>query len=229
MNLKTFAMSAVLASAAVSSIPSILLADETLVLARDGKTPYTLVYAEQATATEKTALEEMRTFLRRVTGAEFPAVAESALAGDAPGIYVGWTRFAARNGIRPSELGEEEWVIRGAGRNLILSGGQPRGTLYAVYEFLEQQVGCHWLARDTEVVPSRPTLGIAAPDVRAKPYVWMRDIYTTYHTMKPTAEMAKRHAEFLTRNKHSITSHQFYGSGTTGSPTDTISSRPPTA
>ena len=57
-----------------------------------------------------------------------------------------------QNGIDCEKLGEEEWVIRTVGDDLILTGGRPRGTMYAVYEFLEDYVGCHWLDRKTEVV-----------------------------------------------------------------------------
>lgn len=202
---------AVLLSMALSVLLSELRAEDRLTITRDGKSRYTIVHADHATEVEAKAVQELQAFLGRVTGDSFPVMAESAF-GDARGIYVGWTKCAARNGIDTSRLGEEEWVIRSAGENLILTGGRPRGTLYAAYEFLEQQVGCHWLARDTEIVPSRPTLEFAKPNVQAKPYVWMRDIYTTYHTMKPMAAMAKRHREFLARNKHSVDTHRLYGS-----------------
>ena len=208
----TFTILIVLAGFAASGAPPEVDAEDLLTIAREGKTQYILVYADQASELEQKALEELSDFLGRVTGADFPAAAESGVSGDARGIYVGWTKFAAREGIETATLGEEEWVIRTAGENLILAGGRPRGTLYAVYEFLEQQVGCHWLARDTEIVPSRPTLEFPKPNVRAKPRISMRDIYTTYHTMMPTAEMARRHREFLLRNKHSIDNHQLYGS-----------------
>jgi len=61
-------------------------------------------------------------------------------------------------GIRneASALGEEEWVIRTIGNDLLLTGGRPRGTMYAVYEFLEDHVGCHWLDRKTDVIPAKP-------------------------------------------------------------------------
>lgn len=201
-----------LAGVAVSCVPLRLSTDDSLVIARDGKTQYTIVYADQATEPEKKALDELTNFLGRVTGASFTVTAESALSGKVQGIYVGWTRFAAKNGIETAKLGDEEWLIRSVGKNLIISGGRPRGTLYAVYEFLEQQVGCHWLARDTEVIPSRLTLEVPKLSIQAKPFIWMRDIYTTYNTMMPTGDMAKRHTEFLTRNKHSIGNYQVYGS-----------------
>jgi len=209
---KTFMAAVVSAYAAVLPALPELRGEDLLTIARDGKTRYTIVHADQATDLEKKAVQELSYFLGRVTGTSLPAVAESALAEKARGIYVGWTKFAAQNGIQTARLAEEEWVIRAAGENLILTGGRPRGTLYGVYEFLEQQVGCHWLARDTEIVPSRPTLEFPKPNIQAKPYIWMRDIYTTYHTMMPTGEMARRHHEFQVRNKHSVNSHQVYGS-----------------
>lgn len=213
MNLrKTFLVLVVLTGVAISGALPRLHAEDRLTIARDGKTQYTIVYADESTELEKKAVQELSHFLGRVTGASLPTMAESAVAGNVRGIYVGWTKFAAQNRVKTAALGEEEWVIRAAGDHLILTGGRPRGTLYAVYEFLEQQVGCHWLARDTEIVPSKPTLEFPKPNIQAKPCIWMRDIYTTYHTMMPTGEMAKRHSDFLTRNKHSVGNHQFYGS-----------------
>ncbi|MFA7160788.1 MAG: DUF4838 domain-containing protein, partial [Kiritimatiellia bacterium] len=145
-------------------------------LADSGKTTYAVVQADNAAEPEKFAAQELTNFLARVTGATFPVVLESALAGKTHGIYVGWTKFAAQNGIEAEKLGEEEWVIRTVGKNLILAGGRPRGTMYAVYEFLEKQVGCHWLAEDTEVIPSKPDLKLGKINVRWKPWFWIRDL-----------------------------------------------------
>ena len=116
-----------------------------------------------------------------------------------PPVRAGFTwagrNIAARQGIDPAALGEEEWIIRTVGQDLVLTGGRPRGTMYAVYEFLERQVGCHWLDRETEIVPSRPTLAVDALDVRAKPWFWIR------HVSSPTGSPAD-HWLFLVRNKN---------------------------
>ena len=126
-------------------------------IARNGKATCVIVQADNATEPEKFAAKELATFLKRVTGAEFPVVAEQSLTADrASRIYVGWTGYASRQGIDTSKLGEEEWVIRTVGDDLVLAGGQPRGTMYAVYDFLEDHVGCHWLDRKTEVIPLKP-------------------------------------------------------------------------
>ena len=145
-----------------------------LTLAREGQTTYSIVEAARATEPEKYAAKELAEFLGRVTGATFPIVAEEAAAGDDQRIYVGWTDFAARHGIEASGLGQEEWVIRTIGDDLALTGGRPRGTMYAVYEFLEDHVGCHWLDRKTEVIPSRPTLEVGPLKVQDKPWFWQR-------------------------------------------------------
>ena len=73
-----------------------------------------------------------------------------------------WTTdFAAQAGIRPDSLDKEAWVIRTSGKNLILSGGRQRGTLYAVYTLLEKHFGCHWLDPVGAGWPRRTRLFIA--------------------------------------------------------------------
>jgi hypothetical protein len=177
------------------------VASEELTIARDGKTPYVVVQPDQATEPEMLAIHELTEFLRRVTGATFPVVKESAHSGNTPGIFIGWTKQATALGIDCAKSAEEEWIVRNAGKNLILTGGRPRGTLYAVYEFLENQVGCHWLDRDTEIIPSRPTLVLADLKIQGKPTFWKRELYLAYNQFLPTAEMAERQKMFLVRNK----------------------------
>jgi hypothetical protein len=172
-----------------------------LVLAREAKTPYVVVRPDQVTDSEELAIKELTTFLNRVTGAVFPVVAEGAFDGTARGIYVGWTKYMASNGVDGGRLGEEEWVVRTVGENLLLTGGRPCGTLYAVYEFLEKQVGCHWLDRNTDVVPAKPTLVLPELQIQGRPTFWAREIYVAYGQATPTAEMAKRQEMFELRNK----------------------------
>ena len=169
-------------------------ADKT-VLAENKQTRYTIIQAEQCSEAEKFAAKELAEFLGRVTGAAFPIITESGFSGERPGIYVGWTKYAVQNGIDVSRLGEEEWLIRSIGDNLVLTGGRPRGTMYAVYEFLEKQVGCHWLDKDTEIVPSRPYLSISKLDVKGKPFFWQREVIGI-------AGCTNEQWQFLLRNKN---------------------------
>ena len=166
-------------------------ADAQLELARDGATDYRIVPSANPTEPEKFAAKELAMFLKRVTGAEF-SIATTA---EGKRIHVGWTEFAKEKGIDCEKLGEEEWEIRTVGDDLILTGGRPRGTMYAVYEFLEDFVGCHWLDRRTEVIPSTPTLTIPEIEVRDKPHFWHRQLHS------PTGS-PDDHWLFLVRNKN---------------------------
>jgi len=171
-------------------------ARDRITLARAGKSSCVIVQADNPTEPEKFAARELAMFLKRVTGAEFPVVAEESLNGDGVSrLYVGWTGYAARHTIDASKLGDEEWVIRTIGDNLVLTGGRPRGTMYAVYEFLEDHVGCHWLDRKTEMIPSKPTLEIEPLDIQEKPHFWQRQLHS------PTGS-PDDHWLFLVRNKN---------------------------
>ncbi|MGQ9732879.1 MAG: DUF4838 domain-containing protein, partial [Candidatus Zipacnadales bacterium] len=95
-------------------------------------------------------------------------------------IYVGPTTFAAEKGLTANNLGTEEWAIKTVGNNLILVGGRPRGTLYAVYHFLEDLIGVHWWNPYVESVPHVDTLQMGELDRRGQPVLRYRDIYMLY-------------------------------------------------
>ena len=68
---------------------------------------------------------------------------------------------AKRAGINPNELkglGDEGFIIKRIGNKIILSGGEKtkRGTLYAVYEFLETVLGFRWWTPDAMYIPQKP-------------------------------------------------------------------------
>src|SRR5206468_2271269 len=127
------------------------LANAAVELARDGKSGYAIVVADDAIAPEKTAARELQEHLKQVTGAELPIVTESDLAGgDAPRILIGQTKMT--RGLLPDlkwdTLAQDGIVLRTAGPTLILAGGRPRGTIYAVNTFLEDVVGVRWWTSD---------------------------------------------------------------------------------
>lgn len=149
-------------------------------ISRGGKAVAALVLAPDASLPEQTAARELADYLAKVTGAEFRIVSEPSASGDAPRVFVGPTQFAKANGVDAAALGAEEWVVRSAGNDLILAGGRPRGTVYAVYRLLEDIVGVHWWSPWAEQVPRIPSLTIENVDRRGKPVFRYRDIYSLY-------------------------------------------------
>ena len=170
-------------------------------LAHDGKSDYAIVLGEPANSPEAFAAKELQSYLEKASGARLPIVKESELPSGSLAIYVGWTAFARGHDIVSSKFGDQEWLIQTVGKNLVLTGGRPVGSLYAVYEFLETKVGCRWLDRDTEVVPRSADLAIGSLEIRGKPAFWQRSIYTGFESLSVTSEMMDKEGLFLVRNK----------------------------
>lgn len=151
---------------------TVALADEGLTLVREGKSDYRIVLPDRATAVERTAAHELQQYLAQVTGASLPIVPEAA-SGDKPRLVLGDGAVARRllAGLSPGSLAPDAIVLRTVGRDLVLSGHSRRGTLYAVYTFLEDTVGIRWWTATEAYVPKRPTLRILPLDVVYRPRV----------------------------------------------------------
>lgn len=147
-------------------------------LAAGGKAHARIALADSASIPEQTAAKELAHYLHRVCGARFEILSESKLVKAGSAVYVGPTDFARARGIDTPSLGAEEFVIRTVGNQLIIAGGRPRGTLYGVYVFLEDVIGCRWFTFfDEEYVPRRSELTIPPLDRRGKPAFAFRDLY----------------------------------------------------
>jgi hypothetical protein len=171
-------------------------------MAKDGCPLVAIVTAPEGVATpaEEFAAGELALFLKQITGAEFPIVGEGANAG--PAIHVGWTERAKAAGIDLDQLGEEEWVLQTDGRDLILVGGRPRGTLYAVYEFLESHAGCRWVSFNTSVIPSNPNLSVRELKVQGRPAFSWRETTLYQRHDNPEYQSKEDFALFLVRNRY---------------------------
>ncbi|MBN2308730.1 MAG: DUF4838 domain-containing protein [Candidatus Hydrogenedentes bacterium] len=136
-----------------------------LTLAAKGASDYVIVVAADAIAPEVTAARELQDHLEFVAGVRLPIVNEDAAPADAKLIVVGPNaRFrAAFPEFDLASLRHDGIFIRTAGDSLFLAGDRPRGTLYAVYTFLEDVVGCRWWSATETHIPSRDTLRI--PDL----------------------------------------------------------------
>lgn len=162
---------------AVVTAFSCVYANNVLQLAAKGKTEYVIVEGANAIPAEKHAAKELSSYLQKMTGAKFPVIAEKDAANAKFAIYVGATDFAAKQGIKQNSIGDEEWIVRTVGKNLIVTGGRPRGVLYGAYEFLER-LGCAWFDPITESVPSKPELAVSPFSVRRKPAFKLRMVFT---------------------------------------------------
>ena len=148
-------------------------------LARDGRALARIAVPEDLGRLEKMALADLQEFLGRMTGARFEAVAEAKLAAGEPAVYLGWTRYAQAHGIDGAKLGKEEWVVRNVGDSLVITGGRPVGTFYAVWKFLNG-LGCYAMAMDCYSAPTHRTLSVSGLSVQGHPSFGGRLIYNDF-------------------------------------------------
>jgi hypothetical protein len=145
-----------------------------LVVAEDGEPTCCIVIPDDASDTVRRAADELASYLGQISGATLPIVAEGEagpekLAGRQR-IDVGPTRKTLAQ-LPDGFLGDEERVLaRSAPDGLVITGGGDRGTLFAVYRFLES-LGCRWLAPgpEYEAVPKRSTLVVGDVHIDTRP------------------------------------------------------------
>ena len=148
----------------VTSMCASPLTPADLTLAQEGRSDYVIVIAQEAEAPERTAARELQSHLQAVTGARLPIYEEAQSPAGSQQIVVG-PGERLRQAAPPLDLaalGHDGIVLRTVGDTLYLFGGRPRGTLYAVYTFLEDVVGCRWWTSTESYLPSRSTLTVPA-------------------------------------------------------------------
>ncbi len=195
-----------------------------LTLVETGIPAAVIVLAEEPTRVAEFAARELQHHIRLISGAVLPIDRRGT---SAPGtrILVGDSPALRRAGVDVAKLAFEEYIIRLRPNELILAGhdapaaaedlvydmehlaagkGWPgfwdeRGTLHAVYDFLERFCGVRWF-NQTEfgtVVPKTDTLEVRGGDVRRAPAFVYRD------ALAALADNTRRYDEYValwTRN-----------------------------
>ncbi|MCP3978826.1 MAG: DUF4838 domain-containing protein [bacterium] len=147
-----------------------------LTVAEGGRARLSIVHAADAIPAERTAARELADYLGRITGGSFEVIDERDAVG--PTIEVGATVRVREQAPDLDGLPGEAWVVRSAGVDrLLLYGGRPRGALYAVYRFLEDELGVRWWTPFEEAVPHSADLSIGQLDRRGRPAFEYRDVH----------------------------------------------------
>lgn len=158
---------------------------EALLLVEGGMPRAQIVVPDNAVPVVRYAAEELQHHILRSTDAELAIVPESQVDPELPHrIYLGDSRAARAVGIHfPGQVdpageyarrGRVKWGLRSVGPDLFLAGsdndgrvgsrfnGTRHGTLFAVYEFLETEMGVRWLwpGELGEVIPRRKDLAV---------------------------------------------------------------------
>jgi hypothetical protein len=112
-------------------------------LVHDGRANGVIVSAPRGNAALERAGRELQTYLRKISGASVPIVGQPGPAKSVSvriGVY-GQPPVTAWTGTRPRP---DAFSIERRGSTLFIVGGDPRGALYGVYDWLEADLGVRW-------------------------------------------------------------------------------------
>ena len=121
-------------------------------LIEDGESQYKIFVSESAIPSEKYAARELQKYLNEITGFKLPIV--NTYDSKTKLIYIGFADAPKEllAGLNKEAFGNEEFIIRPIEGNLLIAGGETRGTLYGVIGFLNN-LGCRWYTREVTIIP----------------------------------------------------------------------------
>lgn len=129
-------------------------------IVENGETDFVIVTADGADACIMTAVEELQTYVEKISGAKLRHVTESSYT-EGKAIVLGETGLNVTD-TDCSAIGEDGFLIYSDGEYLLINGEDSRGTLYGVYTLLEEYFGVRWFTPTLERVPESEDLVVDA-------------------------------------------------------------------
>lgn len=149
-------------------------------LLKDGASDYEIAFHAGASASERFAAEELQRFFEACTGVRLPVKEITSGAGDKPMILLGFGPVTRELGIAdPGEsLGEQGYLVKTLAPHFVIAGTPKAGTLYGVYDFLENLLGVRWYAPGETSTPKTELLPLPQMDYLKRPaFLWRHTSY----------------------------------------------------
>ncbi|MFA7173154.1 MAG: hypothetical protein WC340_07025 [Kiritimatiellia bacterium] len=112
-----------------------------LVLCENHGTEYVIVTPDKPTAEESAAITDMGELLKEATGAQFKIVKSAEAGQHRKRIFVGYSAAMRDLSGEVSGLENEARIFRNIGDDILIYGGGRCGTTFAIYQFLDEQLG----------------------------------------------------------------------------------------
>ena len=126
-----------------------------------------IVTAVNVAEAERFAAEELRSYLSRISGRTFKI--RTAPGPDIPAIFIGRDACISAGLVPDPDLTDDGFVIDCDDRRLCITGIHPRGTLYGVYAFLEDCLGCRFFSPEVETIPCLEAFALSPVHIRKVP------------------------------------------------------------
>jgi len=144
-------------------ITAVVDTSEKMTLISAGASNYVIVKGANASPSENTAASKLQYYLKQISGVELSIITDASAIPTAKEIIVGKTNREG-NGytVDRAALGDEGFMIKTVGQNIVIAGGELRGTLYGVFDFFQKFLGCKWLSSTVIIIPPQSTVAVPA-------------------------------------------------------------------
>lgn len=151
------------------------------------KTNYRIVVGKDASESEHWAASELKKFLFEISGINIEIDNDDSEITENE-IIVGYNKHSQEllgSDFIKLDLLDESFVYKNVKSNIILAGGKQRGTMYAVFSFLENAFGVRWFTPNVTVIPNREQFVFDYIEHHEKPSLQVRnDFY--FEAFDPT-------------------------------------------
>jgi len=121
------------------------------------KTDYRIIVGKDAAESEQWAATELKKYLMEISGADF-TIANDDSEPTGKEIVIGYNKYSQEmlgGDFKEPEVLDESFIYKNIKSNIVLVGGKQRGSMYAVFSFLENIFGVRWYTPKVTVIPKR--------------------------------------------------------------------------
>jgi len=149
-----------------------------IVLTDNEMSRYRIVVPSAATESEKKAATVLQDYLLQISGAVLPVIAADKHRSPYE-IVLGQNERLEQAGvsINLNTLKEDGFVIRTDSMRLFITGGNEKGTLYGVYTFLENYLGCRMYSPKVKIIPKQKKIVLGKINDTQIPVIGFRDTH----------------------------------------------------
>ncbi len=122
-----------------------------------GKTNYRIVVGKEASESERWAASELQKSLNEISGGSFKIDSDDSELKENE-IIIGYNKHSQKllgDDVNPPELLDESFIYKNVKSNILILGGKQRGTMYAVFSFLEDMLGVRWYTPEVTTIPKK--------------------------------------------------------------------------
>jgi Domain of unknown function (DUF4838)/Glycosyl hydrolase family 67 N-terminus len=152
-----------------------LLRGQTIEILNNGESKYVISFEPTNNPYCQQAALEMQNYLQKIGAIILPI--NNTLAEYSIVIGTSNTIHSQFPNIPVSNLGEDGFMIKTWGTNLLIIGGSGKGPIYGVYTFLEKYLGCRMYAPGVIAIPTKRTISIPEINDIEIPQLILRDVF----------------------------------------------------